>query len=362
LRYLILSDIHANLVALDAVLRDAAGKYDEIVNCGDIVGYGPKPNEVVEWCREHTPTVVRGNHDKACVGLEDLEWFNPDARASAVWTNQELTAENREYLRALPKGPREVSGFDIVHGSPVDEDEYLLNIPEVNYAAPYLTDAVTFFGHTHVQGAFFIHRNGTKRLTKPVIDVENDVLYLVNPGSVGQPRDGDPRAAYAIYEKEARIISFHRAEYNIELTQLDILRAGLPEILAYRLQVGRENPPPRPNFALRLRERRIRRSRIHLIPRDLHLGGFLAVRVDHNVRRQLHSVHIGVIEIHFLGLPGSAHRHPRVALAQQQAGLRIHQKLHLELARGIAQQQTFGFLPVELDLAEILRRHILCLQ
>ena len=105
LRYLILSDIHANIVALESVLSDAQGEYDEIVNCGDLVGYGAEPNEVVGWCRAHTPMVVRGNHDKACVGLQDLEWFNPDARASAVWTNQELTEENRDFLRSLPKGP-----------------------------------------------------------------------------------------------------------------------------------------------------------------------------------------------------------------------------------------------------------------
>jgi diadenosine tetraphosphatase ApaH/serine/threonine PP2A family protein phosphatase len=239
LRYLILSDIHSNLVALDAVVADAAGTYDEIINCGDLVGYGPKPNEIVAWCRLHTPQVVRGNHDKACVGLEDLEWFNPDARASAVWTNQQLTEENRTYLQELPKGPRDIGDFQIVHGSPVDEDEYLLNMAEVKFASSYVTTPLTFFGHTHVQGGFLIHRNGIRRMGGPVIELENDVLYLINPGSVGQPRDGDPRAAYASYDTEARTVVFGRVAYDVQATQLDILRAGLPEMLAYRLEVGR---------------------------------------------------------------------------------------------------------------------------
>jgi predicted phosphodiesterase len=239
LRYLILSDIHANLVALEAVLVDAQGKYDAIVNCGDLVGYGPKPNEVVDWCRTNTPEVIRGNHDKACVGLEDLEWFNPDARASAVWTNEVLTDENREYLRVLRKGPGIGANFQFVHGSPADEDEYLLSISDVQYAAVYLDTPVTFFGHTHIQGAFMVHRNGIRRMNGPVVEIENDVLFLINPGSIGQPRDGDPRAAYAFYDTEQRIVTFERTSYDIQSTQTDILRAGLPEVLAYRLQLGR---------------------------------------------------------------------------------------------------------------------------
>jgi diadenosine tetraphosphatase ApaH/serine/threonine PP2A family protein phosphatase len=182
---------------------------------------------------------VRGNHDKACVGLEDLEWFNPDARASAVWTNEELTEGNRSYLRDVPKGPLDVADFQLVHGSPADEDEYLLNISDVRYSSAYLETPVTFFGHTHVQCAFMIHRNGIRRMNGPVIDLQNDVMFLLNPGSVGQPRDGDPRAAYAIYDTDQRTVTFSRAEYDIQSTQADILRAGLPEILAYRLQVGR---------------------------------------------------------------------------------------------------------------------------
>jgi diadenosine tetraphosphatase ApaH/serine/threonine PP2A family protein phosphatase len=238
-RYLTLSDIHANWEALTAVVEHAHGKYDQILNCGDLVGYGADPNAVVDWCRSHTPQVVRGNHDKACVGLQDLEWFNPAARASAVWTNEELTEDHREYLRLLPKGPKDIAEFQILHGSPADEDEYLITTGDVAAASEFLECGLAFFGHTHIQGAFMIHRNGVKRMDWPILDLENDTRYLVNPGSVGQPRDGDPRAAYAIYDTEARTIRFGRTQYDVPTTQMKILRAGMPEILASRLELGR---------------------------------------------------------------------------------------------------------------------------
>ncbi|MGH9665777.1 MAG: metallophosphoesterase family protein, partial [Bryobacteraceae bacterium] len=131
MRYLILSDIHANWEALDAVLAHAADAYDRILCCGDLVGYGADPNAVVEWVRAKVARVVRGNHDKACSGLEDLEWFNPIARASAEWTLKILSPDNADYLRRLPKGPAAVNGFDIAHGSPLDEDEYLITVNDV---------------------------------------------------------------------------------------------------------------------------------------------------------------------------------------------------------------------------------------
>lgn len=238
MRFLILSDIHANLEALEAVLRDANGAYDEIVNCGDLVGYGPDPNAVVSWCRENTPAVVRGNHDKACATLNGLEWFNPVAQESTVWTNNQLSEENLEYLRALPAGPRAAHGFQIFHGSPADEDEYLVNVPDIEYAANFLARAVSFFGHTHLQGGFEVHRNGVVRLDAADIAVEETSAYLINSGSVGQPRDRDPRAAYAIYRPEDRTVELRRAEYDVERTMNKILAAGLPEPLATRLRAG----------------------------------------------------------------------------------------------------------------------------
>jgi diadenosine tetraphosphatase ApaH/serine/threonine PP2A family protein phosphatase len=244
-RYLILSDIHANWEALAAVLDGAAGAYDTIVCCGDLVGYGPDPNAVVDWVRSNVPIVIRGNHDKVVVGLESLEWFNPVARTAAVWTQGVLSAENREYVRKLAKGPLEVDHFQIVHGSPLDEDEYLFGAAEVAQTFAYLDRNLTFFGHTHVQGGFTFTRGrigvlrGATRDGEPAsLDLDPDSGYLVNPGAVGQPRDGDPRAAYALYDPSSRCVVYGREEYDIASVQAKIRRAGLPDVLAERLAVG----------------------------------------------------------------------------------------------------------------------------
>lgn len=236
MRFLILSDIHANWDALDAVLNHAEGKYDLVLNCGDLVGYGPEPNRVVDWCRATNAVVVRGNHDKAAVGLADLEWFNPVAKLSALWTSEILTEENRTYLAALPVGPATVQDFDLFHGSPVDEDEYLIEPADVE---PLVLDrSLCFFGHTHLQGGFLIHRNGIRSLTTESLFIDETAGYLVNPGSVGQPRDHDPRAAFAIYDSESRRVEYHRAEYDAMLTARKIIDVGLPEVLGLRLFRG----------------------------------------------------------------------------------------------------------------------------
>ncbi len=245
MRYLILSDIHANREALDAVVDSAKGRYDRILCCGDIVGYGADPEYALEWTRNSVATLVRGNHDKACAGLEDLEWFNPSARASAVWTNQTLGEADVSYLANLPKGPAHVDGFTLVHGSPIDEDEYLINTPDVVGVASYLETPVTMFGHTHLQGGFLVHRNGVLPF-RPLgvkdnavgVELEQDSMYLINPGSVGQPRDGDPRAAYAIYAPEERLVEYYRVAYDVAEAQRKIREAGLPKSLADRLARG----------------------------------------------------------------------------------------------------------------------------
>jgi len=244
-RYLILSDIHGNWEALEAVLENAAGKYERIVCLGDLVGYGADPNAVTDWARRHVHTIVRGNHDKACAGLMDTSWFNPAAAAAAIWTRQQLTRENLEYLQKLPAGPLAIEGIRIVHGSPTDEDDYILTRWEANQLRPYLESPLYFFGHTHVQGGFLIHRNGTREIERVpsrsrsyVLELPSDCWCLINPGSVGQPRDGDPRAAYAIYDSETGLVEFWRVGYAIERAQEKILRAGLPPGLAYRLALG----------------------------------------------------------------------------------------------------------------------------
>ena len=244
MRYLVLSDIHGNWEALDAVAAQARGAYDAVVCCGDLVGYCADPNPVVDWVRANVAVVVRGNHDKVCAGLEDLEWFNPVARTAAEWTLLTLTPSNLEYLRNLPQGPADVESFQILHGSPLDEDDYLISTFEVSQIQHYLDKRISFFGHTHLQGGFLCDWNGVRRIGgalpngDTVLDLDPDTWYLLNPGSVGQPRDGDPRAAYVLYDPEARLVEYRRAEYDVGEAQRKIRAAGLPEILALRLETG----------------------------------------------------------------------------------------------------------------------------
>jgi predicted phosphodiesterase len=201
--FLILSDIHANLEALEAVIDDAAGRYDRILCLGDLVGYGADPNAVVEWTRENVAVVIRGNHDRASApedpaGFDAIDNFSPTAQTSTHWTRRALLPENRAYLESLPRGPLPYQGVDLVHGSPADEDEYVVTIADAAPLLAALEAPLTFFGHTHKQGGFLRKRRMMGPLpAKPTIELEPDYFYLVNPGSVGQPRDGDPRAAYA---------------------------------------------------------------------------------------------------------------------------------------------------------------------
>ncbi|HLK69046.1 MAG TPA: metallophosphoesterase family protein [Bryobacteraceae bacterium] len=246
MRYLILSDLHSNWEALQAVLQDAGGRYDRALCCGDLVGYGADPNAIVTWVREHCDPVVRGNHDKACTGLDDLEWFNPVARAAAIWTHHNLTPDNAEYTRGLPKGPILEDGFQIVHGSPFDEDEYVLAADEAMQAFSYLECRLAFFGHTHVQGGFIWNRSRVETILNPSawgdreeLEIDPECAYMINPGSVGQPRDGNPRSAYALYDSESKIVTYCRTDYDLTTAQKKIREAGLPPILADRLAVGR---------------------------------------------------------------------------------------------------------------------------
>ncbi|HEY3841286.1 MAG TPA: metallophosphoesterase family protein [Bryobacteraceae bacterium] len=247
MRYLIISDLHSNWEALQAVLEDAAGKYNEILCCGDLVGYGSDPNPVVEWVRHNVKHTVRGNHDRACVGMEDLEWFNPVAQAASLWTMDRLSEENAEFIRNLPMGPVTVQNFQLIHGSPVDEDDYLVNTMDAGSAFPYAESSLIFFGHTHIQGGFrwrneqvqAIGRLHPEWQTRYLLELEPDCAYLINPGSVGQPRDGDPRSGYAIFDSDNEVLYYHRVPYDIETTQRKIREAGLPELLAARLAVGK---------------------------------------------------------------------------------------------------------------------------
>lgn len=250
MRVLILSDIHANLEALETCL-DAAPEYHQVYNLGDIVGYGANPNEVTERSRELGSIFVRGNHDKACSGLSDLSDFNPVAGLAALWTREQLTSDHLEFLRELPHGPiSPMENVQLVHGSPRDEDEYVLMASD---AYAILKDAavpLTFFGHTHVQRCLLLENTGQGKSFAPDyksakgkqtarLEIKPNATYLVNPGSVGQPRDNDPRAAFLLYDTDAAMVTFYRVPYNIEQAQEKIFAAGLPERLAIRLEEGR---------------------------------------------------------------------------------------------------------------------------
>jgi len=243
-RYLIVSDIHGNHEALEAVLEHARGRYGKILCLGDLVGYGANPNQVTEWAKSNAASIVRGNHDRACTGTDSLEYFNPSARASALWTRGTLTPGNSNYLEHLARGPLRVThngddGFDLVHGSPLDEDEYLVGVEDVQFIGEYLESKLTFFGHTHLQGGFLLAPRSIQRIVPDrVLQLEPDYYYLINPGSVGQPRDGDPRAAYALYSPEDRTIEYKRVPYDIGKAAAKILQAELPESLALRLFEG----------------------------------------------------------------------------------------------------------------------------
>lgn len=248
MRTLILSDIHSNLEALGKCLELAEGRYERAVCLGDLVGYGPDPNAVIERVRQKANVVIRGNHDKACSGVTDASDFNLLARIATAWTREQLTAENISFLRSLPEGPLAEEGYQLVHGSPDDEDEYLFGLAQAVPELRKATFQVTLFGHTHHQGGFVMHSNG--RLQTIHIPLGEDGLvqslelvdgarYFINPGSVGQPRDGDWRAAFAVLDQRTKIVEYYRTEYGIGLTQTKMTEARLPEPLIRRLELGR---------------------------------------------------------------------------------------------------------------------------
>jgi diadenosine tetraphosphatase ApaH/serine/threonine PP2A family protein phosphatase len=247
MRYLIITDIHANLEALDACLDDAAvRRYERTLVLGDLVGYGPDPTLVVERVQGLEPlAIVRGNHDKVACGLEQADGFNAVAKSAAHWTFDTLSPEHRDWLAALPEGPHLVDDLvEICHGSPFDEDAYIFDELDAVRALKTSTRPLCLFGHTHYPVTFQLSAEafdsiGPTGLDESIVRLENGSKYLMNPGSVGQPRDGDPRAAYAIVDVERRCVELYRVKYPVEETQAKIIAAGLPDVLAQRLSVGR---------------------------------------------------------------------------------------------------------------------------
>ena len=247
MKFLVLSDIHANLEALEAVLAVApAGSYDQLLVLGDLVGYGANPNEVVDRVLALTPDVlIRGNHDKVAAGLEDTEGFNYLAAQAARWTLETLTPANRERVAALPAGPVIVDDrLEVCHGTPFDEDVYVFEVDDALHALDAARRPICLFGHTHLPVAFEIADDGLDVIVPDLeestpVPIHPDRRYLINPGSVGQPRDGDPRAAYALYDTDRHEVTLRRVAYRVDLAQAKILECGLPDHLAHRLGLGR---------------------------------------------------------------------------------------------------------------------------
>src|SRR5216684_3130255 len=247
MRILVLSDLHSNATALDAVLAAAEGRWDLSVCLGDVVGYGPDPNEVTARLRELGTQTIRGNHDKAVTGLMPTDDFNPVAKSAVDWTRAQLTPEHLAWLSALPHGPLATDGVVLVHGALQDEDEYVFTPAQALDGLLDSTAGVTFFGHTHHQGGFSYQDSQLEVLQiRPragesfaALHTELPRRYLLNPGSIGQPRDGDPRAAFAIADLEHQIIEFWRVPYDISVVQERMRAAHLPEPLVQRLIVGR---------------------------------------------------------------------------------------------------------------------------
>lgn len=244
MRYLILSDMHANRHALDAVLADAKTiGYDAVVVLGDLVGYGADPEAVVERTLALNPVaIIRGNHDKVAAGVEPASSFNDVARRAIEWTAHALPPAMLRTLVDLPKGPLAVtSTVEICHGSPFDEDYYIFDTADAQRAMDAATAQICLFGHTHLPALF-------ATITQPLPqrpDLEADEFQLpreggllLNVGSVGQPRDGDPRAAYGVLDLDRFVVRLRRVTYDIAGAQAQIVAAGLPAVLAARLERG----------------------------------------------------------------------------------------------------------------------------
>ena len=242
MRVLVISDIHANLAAFEAVLQDAKGKWDQIWCLGDVIGYGPDPNECVALLREQNHISLSGNHDWAVLGKMDITIFNPEARKAIEWTRSVVSSESYNYLDSLPTMIEEAP-FTLAHASPRQPVwEYILDIGTAAANFEHFNTPYCLVGHTHVP-ILFAEELGSNKIL-PYGAANNTPIQLnkrrciINPGSVGQPRDSDPRAAYVLLDTEKLIWEFNRVEYPFRQTQESMRLAGIPVRLARRLEFG----------------------------------------------------------------------------------------------------------------------------
>jgi predicted phosphodiesterase len=243
---LIFSDIHSNQHAFKALLRHAKRRaYHRFVFLGDLVGYGAHPNQVMDLLQGLKPRfMVRGNHDRACASPEPDLSFSLPARVAATWTSDKLTREHVRFLQEIPIGPQSVEGdYVISHGSPLDEDAYLLHPREALHAFEGFEGPLCFFGHTHLPGGYELDLEA-QMLTFLELEpgawfhLRRNCRYLFNPGSVGQPRDRDPRISFMTYDPRGHRLKLHRLPYDRHGAAKAILAAGLPPHLAERLHHG----------------------------------------------------------------------------------------------------------------------------
>lgn len=240
MRYGVFADVHSNLEAWEVVARALSEeKIDRYICVGDIVGYGADPEECIKRVRALDPVVVGGNHDWAAIGKTDITYFNPYAREAVLWTQEKLNKKDKDYLSSLGL-IEEVEDFTVVHGT-LDEPQefkYIQDLDSAWSSFELLEKSILFVGHSHVP--FILAKDGEiEYISSREAKLESGKKYLINVGSVGQPRDGDPRACYVVYDTEAKMIEIKRLDYDIKGAQAKIMEAGLPRILAERLSVGR---------------------------------------------------------------------------------------------------------------------------
>ena len=244
MRYALLSDIHSNLEALTATLEELKLlSIDQIISMGDLVGYNANPNECLDIIKENNILSVMGNHDSRAVGMVSAHNFNSVAKKAIKWTASTLTEENSLYLKYLPY-TLDLDNIKVCHGWLNSFDKYILDTLDAkeNFDLSGDDKKVTLFGHTHLPCVYVSSSNGVEFIEKSEVDIIEGSKYLINPGSVGQPRDGDSRASFAVLEINDHGIGkveFKRVRYDIDLTAEKIKKAGLPEALAKRLVIGR---------------------------------------------------------------------------------------------------------------------------
>ena len=248
MRYLILSDIHSNQEALEAcVHRAKEAGYDSVLCCGDIVGYGPSPLEAIDGIRGLNAITIRGNHDRVAAGLDEATQFNPHARRAVYWTRSVLPDSYRDYLVNLPMGPLDITAeAQLVHGAVSHEDDYIFTEADADENFLLTDKPITFFGHSHFPVVFCSDGAGNSVQAASyefdefiAVKCEHGKKLFVNPGSVGQPRDGDSRASFAIWDENRGRMEFYRVEYDVKLTQDKMRAVELPTYLIDRLAHGR---------------------------------------------------------------------------------------------------------------------------